>query len=59
MGAESRTFALPELRGRSWHLAADTARPAPADLVRPLDQEPAKEQAYRAGGRSVVIFEGR
>jgi len=59
MGAESRTFALPELRGRSWHVAVNTARPAPADLVRPVDQEPVKEQTYRAGGRSVVVFEGR
>jgi len=59
MSAEPRSFALPELRGRSWHLAVDTAQSAPADLVRPVDQKPVKEQTYRAGGRSVVVFEGR
>jgi isoamylase len=59
MSPQSQNFALPALRGRSWHLAVDTARSSPNDLVPPREQQPYAEQRYRASGRSVVVLEGR
>jgi isoamylase len=59
MSVEARTFALPTLAGRVWHLAVDTARSAPGDLVPPRDQRPVTESRYRAYARSVVVLEGR
>ncbi len=42
-----------------WHLAVDTMRPGPEDIIRPEDQQLWKGSEFVAGPRSVVVFESR
>jgi glycogen operon protein len=59
MGVEPAAFAVPDLPQWRWHLALDTGRAAPADLVQPEDQSPFGALRYPLGPRSVVVLEGR
>lgn len=58
---DAHDFELPRLPGGwRWHLAADTARPSPADFADP-DCEPllADQRAVTVGARSAVIALGK
>ena len=50
---------LPEVPGRRWHLAIDTSRPSPEDVVKRESQRPHPGTQGLARARSVVVFEGR
>jgi glycogen operon protein len=59
MSDEAVTVQLPLISGRSWHLAVDTSRIAPDDVVAPEKQHPYEGRDYRVGARTVVAFEAR
>jgi hypothetical protein len=57
-GAENVTFALPvPPKAGRWHLAVDTFRSFPQDLLEEGQELDLKDQrAYRAGPRSSVVL---
>jgi len=59
MSGESLEAPLPVLRERRWHLALDTAQPAPADILARKRQTPVVGAAYPVAPRSVVVLEAR
>jgi isoamylase len=50
---------LPTIPGRRWHLALDTARDSPADIVSRGAQNAHEGTSRAAGARSVVVLEAR
>ncbi|MGC3998605.1 MAG: hypothetical protein QM767_14540 [Anaeromyxobacter sp.] len=50
---------LPLVAGRRWHLAVDTFRPSPDDVVPRERQRPLSGMTCRVGPRSVVVLEAR
>lgn len=52
-------FALPEIAPARWHLALDTSRCAPADLVPPAAQSPVDDARQLVRSRSIQVLEGR
>ncbi len=50
---------LPAGRMYRWCLAVDTYKLHPDDIISPDSQEEYQQHTYRAGARSVVIFENR
>jgi glycogen operon protein len=50
---------VPEVPGRRWHVALDTAQPSPHDIVQRADQKPYPARHYCARARSVVVLEAR
>jgi isoamylase len=58
MGSNAVQMPLPELSGRRWHRAVDTAVTAPEDIAPPGDQPPLTSD-YIVQARSVVVLEGR
>ena len=50
---------LPEDAVFNWHLAVDTMKHSPDDIITPQEQKPWKGTRYTAGPRSVVVFESR
>ena len=59
MSEESLALELPTIPGRAWHLAVDTARGLPDDLVEPERQAPLSGQCLTAAARSVVVLQAR
>jgi glycogen operon protein len=59
MSDRAAEFELPVIPGRRWHLAMDTARAAPADIVPRERQRPQRTSAYRVAAHSVVVLEAR
>jgi glycogen operon protein len=59
MSDQAVDAALPSIPGRRWHVALDTWRASPADIVPRPQQRPHVETSYSASGRSVVVLEGR
>jgi glycogen operon protein len=59
MSDEAVTVRLPLISGRSWHLAVDTSRITPDDVVAPEKQHVYDSREYRVGARTVVAFEAR
>ena len=59
MSDETLQLELPELSGRGWHLAVDTARASPGDIVPPDRQRRLTTRTYSATPRSVVVLEAR
>jgi isoamylase len=59
MSDEPQTFALQPSEGRSWHLALDTARAGPRDIVTKDEQEIWPRDDYTVVARSLVVLEGR
>ncbi|HMC61064.1 MAG TPA: hypothetical protein VKJ01_17880, partial [Candidatus Solibacter sp.] len=53
---ESQEFALPEVAGRNWFCAVDTALAPPLDIAEPNAEQPVEAGAYRVQGRSVVVL---
>ncbi len=58
MADDSVSVELPELAGRTWRLAVDTARPSPLDILLPEEQTPWTAPRYLSPARSVVVLEG-
>jgi glycogen operon protein len=52
-------FALQAPPGRTWHLAVDTSRPTPEDILLPDEQHPVRENGLEVGPRTVVVLEAR
>ena len=50
---------LPQLPGRGWRRAIDTAHASPEDIVAPLQQCQVRTSTYTAAPRSVVVLESR
>ena len=50
---------LPVIPGRRWHVAVDTARPSPEDIVPRPRQRPHAAASYLAAARSVAVLEAR
>jgi glycogen operon protein len=50
---------LPVLAGRRWHVAVDTSRPPPEEVVPWPRQRPHPAPTYRVAARSVVVLEAR
>jgi glycogen operon protein len=50
---------LPVLPGRRWHVAVDTARASPEDVVPRPRQRPHAAAVYLTAARSVVVLEAR
>jgi len=59
MSSRALDLELPLIAGRRWHLAMDTARPAPADIVPRARQRPLRAPRYRAARHSVAVLEAR
>ena len=51
--------ALPPMPGRRWHVALDTSRSSPQDILAPRQQRPYAEMLYPAGAHSVIVLEAR
>jgi glycogen operon protein len=52
-------FALEAPPGRTWHLAVDTSRPTPEDILLPDEQRPVRGNGVEVGPRTVVVLEAR
>lgn len=50
---------LPDISGKSWYLAIDTAAPAPDDILEQKRQRVVKKGLQPVHARSVVVFEAR
>ena len=50
---------VPEVPGRRWHVALDSAQPSPHDIVERAGQKPYPAHHYCARPRSVVVLEAR
>jgi len=59
MSPDAETVSLPNLAGRRWHLAVDTARAAPEDITPRVRQLPWRADTYPVKPRSVVVLEAR
>jgi glycogen operon protein len=53
---ESQDFDLPEVPGRTWFCAVDTALAPPLDFADPGEEQPVEAGAYHVQGRSVVVL---
>ena len=56
MDAAGLDFEVPAVKGRQWHLAVDTARPSPGDILDPGRETPVAGDRVRVEGRSVVVL---
>ena len=61
INASERALAadLPAIPGRRWHVALDTARPPPDDVLPRERQRPHPAPSYAVDARSVVVLEAR
>jgi glycogen operon protein len=59
MSERSESIELPPIAGRRWHLAVDTARESPWDVVPPATQAAWTAPRYLSQPRSVVVLEAR
>jgi glycogen operon protein len=59
MSEQKQTMQLPEIPGRIWCLAVDTALSSPKDIVQPKDQKPVGGKHYQVEARSVLVLENR
>ncbi|HET9694768.1 MAG TPA: glycogen debranching protein GlgX [Steroidobacteraceae bacterium] len=50
---------IPRIANRAWHVAIDTAREPPSDVVERAHQRPHAGPRYRASANSVVVLEAR
>ncbi len=59
MGAEGRSFRLPQRPGKLWGLVLDTARDPAMAPVPPEEQIPIRRDGIYLEGRALVVLEGR
>jgi glycogen operon protein len=57
MSEEALEAEIPELPGRTWHIAVDTARAPPQDVVDPARQVRIDTRSYQVSPRSVGVLE--
>jgi glycogen operon protein len=50
---------IPQIASRTWHVAIDTARESPFDVVERARQMPCAGPRYRTSAHSVVVLEAR
>jgi glycogen operon protein len=50
---------VPPIPGRRWHLALDTSRPPPGDVLAPEQQTPHPDPSFTIFGRTVAVLEAR
>jgi glycogen operon protein len=56
---EGLDFEVPNVPGRRWYRAVDTARPSPEDIVETVRQVPIDGKHVRVEGRSVLVLLSR
>jgi glycogen operon protein len=59
MNDHALDFEIQESRGGAWTRVIDTALEGPADICEPGRETPLEQPIYRAGPRSVVVFQRR
>jgi glycogen operon protein len=59
MSDDAIDAALPEISGRHWQVALDTALPSPQDVMSPAEQSARGDLRYVVQPRSVVVLEAR
>ena len=59
MGAEGRSFRLPQRPGKLWGLVLDTARDPAMAPVPPEEQIPIRRDGIYLEGRALIVLEGR
>jgi pullulanase/glycogen debranching enzyme len=59
MSADTVEMPLPQLSGQEWHLAIDTDRASPTDIVAPRQQRQVRLPTYTTAARSVAVLESR
>jgi glycogen operon protein len=59
MSEQTLDAPLPDIPGRRWHRALDTALAAPRDITAPAAQTAMQAGLYTVQPRSVVVFEAR
>jgi len=59
MSKQALDAPLPDIPGRRWYLALDTAQAAPADIITRSRQVPNDAANYRVDARCVVVLEAR
>jgi len=59
MSEDMLSMELPELKGRTWHLAVDTTRGISEDVIKPKQQQAIRENAIQVCSRSIVVCESR
>jgi glycogen operon protein len=59
MSEDALDMPLPDIPGRMWHQAVDTAKDSPEDIVAPQDQRAVEKPVVRVSPRSVVVLESR
>lgn len=56
MHDDCRSLPVPALPGRRWHLAVDTSKASPEEILPPSEQPPVKDR-YELNPRTVVVLE--
>ena len=59
MSDQAVEAALPSIPGRRWHVALDSSRAPPADVLAPSRQRPHAAGNYSAQAHSVIVLEAR
>ena len=59
MSEDNLFMALPELKGRAWRLAVDTARSISRDIIEPEQQRVIRKNTIQVCSHTVVICESR
>jgi glycogen operon protein len=59
MSEQEVELALPSIPGRRWHVALDTTRTSPLDIVPAEQQKPHPNPFYASQPRSVAVLEAR
>jgi isoamylase len=59
MSGQTAEVALPAILARHWHLAFDTSRSTPSDILPRDRQAPHPGAKYLVSARSVAVFEAR
>ncbi len=59
MADEILPFELPEVPGRQWFKAVDTAAPAPRDIARAGEERPVSESVMPVPARTVIVLVSR
>lgn len=59
MSENNLSMELPELKGRTWHLAVDTSRSISLDIIEPEQQQAIKDKSIQVYSHSVVVCESR
>ncbi len=59
MSGDGLSMKLPEIEGRKWYLAVDTANAITLDVIEPVQQQLVKGNTIQVSSNSVVVCESR